>query len=106
MPSGDDAQLPLTLRESDVETRLAATDALQKVLQGQCRLPCAGPTLDEVDPIGVKTAVEEVVETGNTSRDPLGLRERQRRLTGRRRGHGNPHTLRDDPVVPLLIRNK
>jgi hypothetical protein len=61
VPRSDESQLPLTFRKGDVEAFLAAPRAFQKIVQRQRRLSRAGLALDQVDPIGVEAAAENVV---------------------------------------------
>src|SRR3982751_5769363 len=61
------------LREGDVEDLFAGLRAREEKLQGQGGLARAGLALDEIQPAGHETAPENVVQTGNTSRNAVAL---------------------------------
>jgi hypothetical protein len=56
MPRGHDPQLPLAFGKRDVKAFFTPSHAVEKVLQGERRLPRPRPSLDQVQPIGIEAA--------------------------------------------------
>ncbi len=82
VPLGDEAQLPLRLRQGDVERGLAPAGALAEELEGQGGLAGAGPPLAQVKAVRVQPAAQDVVEPRGACRNPRRLRHvRRRRLS-------------------------
>jgi hypothetical protein len=69
VPARHQAELLLGLGERDVERGLAPPGALEQELERERRLAGAGATLEEVEPVGVEAAAQDVVEPGVAGRD-------------------------------------
>ena len=73
--AGDDGpQLALALGQSDVEAALPEADALQQKLQRKGGLAGARAAFEQIDPIGIEPAAENVVQAGIAGRDRFRLR--------------------------------
>ena len=69
----DQPQLPLSLRQRDVEGRFAAAHSFQQKFQGQGCLARTGLAFEQVHPLGVDTATENVVQAGIPGGNPRKL---------------------------------
>ncbi len=70
---GHQTQFALRLRQRDVEARLASADAFQQELQSQRCLAGARLPFEQVHPLGIETASEDVVQAGIAGRDNRGI---------------------------------
>ena len=71
MASDDGAQFALAFRQRDVKTALPLTNAFQQKLERQGGLPGAWAPFDQIDPIGVEAAAQDIVEPDAAGRDCL-----------------------------------
>jgi hypothetical protein len=60
---GDDAKFAFAFRQRDVQTLLASSGAFQKILKRDRGFPGARFALDQVQPLGIEAAAEDIVQT-------------------------------------------
>jgi hypothetical protein len=69
MALGHQPQFALGLRQRDVEGRFAAANSLQQEFQGQRGLARTGLSFEQIHPLRVDTAPEDVIQAGISCRD-------------------------------------
>ena len=83
MPRGHDPQLPLAFGQRDVKPLFAPSHAVEQELQGERRLARARPSFDQVQPVGIEAAAEDVIKASVPSRYPMRFFDRCGIVRGR-----------------------
>jgi hypothetical protein len=70
MSGGDETELLLTLRQSNVKPSLTPSGAFKEILKGKGGLPGAWFPLDQIQPVRIQPPTQHVVEPGDARAYP------------------------------------